>query len=145
MCILCGCLSSIGALQLGNKRSSGAHLSPMTMNSHERTCKYLGSVCINLSYSMICSTLVPIIIDIMIKPDGVQRRLVGNIIGRFESKGFQLRALKLVTPTQELLEEHYRDLKSKPFFPKLMSFMLSGPVVSMVSGVCKRDTFSCVV
>ena len=68
----------------------------------------------------------------MIKPDGVQRGVVGNIIGRFESKGFQLKALKLVTPSKDLLEDHYKDLKEKPFFPKLLSYMLSGPVVAMV-------------
>ena len=50
---------------------------------------------------------------IMIKPDGVQRGLIGNIIGRFEAKGFQLKALKLVTPTEKLLKEHYCDLVSK--------------------------------
>eukprot|EP00607_Mallomonas_marina_P002392 CAMPEP_0182428872 /NCGR_PEP_ID=MMETSP1167-20130531/24320_1 /TAXON_ID=2988 /ORGANISM="Mallomonas Sp, Strain CCMP3275" /LENGTH=184 /DNA_ID=CAMNT_0024612055 /DNA_START=53 /DNA_END=607 /DNA_ORIENTATION=+ len=69
---------------------------------------------------------------IMIKPDGVQRRVVGDILHRFEAKGYQLKALKLTMPTQELLEEHYRDLKEKPFFPKLMSYMTSGPVVAMV-------------
>eukprot|EP01040_Poterioochromonas_malhamensis_P010827 gene10827-11801_t len=68
----------------------------------------------------------------MVKPDGVQRRHVGNIIHRFESKGFLLKALKLVQPSRETLEEHYRDLKAKPFFPKLMDYMSSGPVVAMV-------------
>eukprot|EP01041_Mallomonas_annulata_P000848 gene848-1651_t len=69
---------------------------------------------------------------IMIKPDGVQRRVVGDILRRFEQKGYQLKALKLTMPTQELLEEHYRDLKTKSFFPKLMQYMTSGPVVAMV-------------
>jgi len=69
---------------------------------------------------------------IMIKPDGVQRRVVGEIVKRFEQKGFLLRGLKLVQPKQETLEEHYRDLKSKSFFPKLMGYMSSGPVVAMV-------------
>eukprot|EP00981_Chlorochromonas_danica_P012324 scaffold4837_cov163-Ochromonas_danica.AAC.5 len=68
----------------------------------------------------------------MVKPDGVQRRVVGDIIHRFEKKGFQLKGLKLTVPNRDLLEEHYRDLKSKPFFPKLMSYMTSGPVVAMV-------------
>ena len=68
----------------------------------------------------------------MIKPDGVQRRLVGNIISRFEAKGYLLKALKLTTPSKEMLEEHYRELKDKPFFPKLVSYMSSGPVVAMV-------------
>jgi nucleoside-diphosphate kinase len=69
---------------------------------------------------------------IMIKPDGVQRGLVGEIIARFEKKGFFLRALKLMTPSKELLEEHYADLKERPFFPDLVGYMLSGPVVGMV-------------
>jgi nucleoside-diphosphate kinase len=68
----------------------------------------------------------------MIKPDGHQRGLVGNIIGRFEQKGYKLVALKLTTPPRATLEEHYRDLASKPFFPKLMTYMTSGPVVAMV-------------
>eukprot|EP00842_Homolaphlyctis_polyrhiza_P006225 jgi/Hompol1/6603/HPOL_000600-RA len=69
---------------------------------------------------------------IMVKPDGVERGLVGEIIKRFEQKGYKLAALELLHPTKELLEEHYGDLKSKPFFPKLVAYMLSGPVVGMV-------------
>ena len=69
---------------------------------------------------------------IMIKPDGVQRGLVGEIIARFEKKGFFLRALKLMTPSKQLLEEHYGDLKERPFVPDLVAYMLSGPVVGMV-------------
>ena len=64
--------------------------------------------------------------------DGVQRGVVGNIISRFESKGYTLKGLKLTTPPQELLEEHYKDLADKPFFPKLMAYMTSGPVCAMV-------------
>lgn len=69
---------------------------------------------------------------IMIKPDGVQRGLIGNIIGRFEAKGFKLVALKLTSPSKEHLETHYEDLKSKKFFPSLIEYMLMGPVVAMV-------------
>ncbi|OWZ43432.1 nucleoside diphosphate kinase [Cryptococcus neoformans] len=69
---------------------------------------------------------------IMIKPDGVQRGLVGEIIGRFEKRGFKLVALKLHTSTKEHLEKHYSDLSSKPFFPRLVEYMMSGPVVCMV-------------
>ncbi|KAH9901154.1 nucleoside diphosphate kinase [Cubamyces sp. BRFM 1775] len=69
---------------------------------------------------------------IMVKPDGVQRGLVGNIIGRFEQRGFKLVALKLVHATPEHLEKHYADLKGKPFFPGLIKYMASGPVVAMV-------------
>nr|VWO98705.1 MaoC_dehydrat_N domain-containing protein [Ganoderma boninense] len=69
---------------------------------------------------------------IMVKPDGVQRGLVGNIIGRFEQRGFKLIALKLVHATPEHLEKHYADLKGKGFFPSLIQYMASGPVVAMV-------------
>jgi nucleoside-diphosphate kinase len=69
---------------------------------------------------------------IMVKPDGVQRGLVGEIISRFEKRGFFLRALKQTTPSEELLKQHYSDLSQKPFFPKLIAYMLSGPVVCMV-------------
>ena len=69
---------------------------------------------------------------IMVKPDGVQRGLVGEIIARFEKRGFKLVALKLTTPTKEHLEKHYADLSDKPFFPGLIQYMLSGPVVAMV-------------
>merc|ERR1712012_1077897 len=66
---------------------------------------------------------------IMIKPDGVQRGLVGEIIKRFEQKGFQLVAMKFMQADEELLKQHYADLSSKPFFPGLIKYMASGPVV----------------
>ncbi|KAJ3005262.1 nucleoside diphosphate kinase [Thoreauomyces humboldtii] len=69
---------------------------------------------------------------IMIKPDGVERGLVGEIIKRFENRGFKLLALKALQPTRAHLEEHYGDLKTKAFFPSLIEYMLSGPVVGMV-------------
>merc|ERR1711977_422646 len=69
---------------------------------------------------------------IMIKPDGVQRGLVGEIIGRFEKRGYKLVALKLVQPSVEHLEKHYEDLSSKGFFKGLIKYMASGPVVAMV-------------
>lgn len=63
---------------------------------------------------------------IMIKPDGVQRGLVGEIIGRFEKRGYKLVALKLVQPSVEHLEKHYEDLSSKGFFKGLIKYMASG-------------------
>ncbi|KAI4470944.1 nucleoside diphosphate kinase [Holotrichia oblita] len=69
---------------------------------------------------------------IMVKPDGVHRGIVGEIIKRFEDKGFKLVALKFVWPTEELLQKHYADLSTKPFFPGLVKYMSSGPVVPMV-------------
>jgi nucleoside-diphosphate kinase len=58
----------------------------------------------------------------------VQRGLVGPIISRFETKGYQLLALKTKQATEELLNAHYKDLVEKPFFPKMRAYMLSGPV-----------------
>ncbi|KAK2988923.1 hypothetical protein RJ640_026191 [Escallonia rubra] len=69
---------------------------------------------------------------IMIKPDGVQRGLVGEIISRFEKKGFSLRGLKLISVERPFAEKHYEDLSSKPFFNKLVEYIISGPVVAMV-------------
>ncbi|NP_062704.2 nucleoside diphosphate kinase 3 precursor [Mus musculus] len=67
-----------------------------------------------------------------VKPDGVQRRLVGEIVRRFERKGFKLVALKLVQASEELLREHYVELREKPFYSRLVKYMSSGPVVAMV-------------
>ncbi|KAF4373674.1 hypothetical protein G4B88_029624 [Cannabis sativa] len=69
---------------------------------------------------------------IMIKPDGVQRGLVGEIIGRFEKKGFTLRGLKFITVDSAFAEKHYADLSAKPFFCGLVEYIVSGPVVAMV-------------
>ncbi|CAN6336153.1 unnamed protein product [Urochloa humidicola] len=68
---------------------------------------------------------------IMIKPDGIQRGLVGEIISRFEKKGFLLKGLKLFQCSKDLAQEHYKDLKDKPFFPTLINYITSGPVVCM--------------
>ncbi|KAL5350483.1 nucleoside diphosphate kinase Ndk1 [Pseudogymnoascus australis] len=69
---------------------------------------------------------------IAIKPDGVQRGLVGPIISRFEARGYKLAAIKLCTPGKEHLENHYSDLSSKPFFAGLVEYMNSGPICAMV-------------
>jgi nucleoside-diphosphate kinase len=69
---------------------------------------------------------------VMVKPDGVQRGLVGPILKRFEDKGFQLIGLKMKTPNEELLREHYMELVDKPFFNDLLEYVGSGPVVCMV-------------
>ncbi|ETN44531.1 nucleoside diphosphate kinase [Cyphellophora europaea CBS 101466] len=69
---------------------------------------------------------------IAVKPDGVQRGLVGDIIQRFEKRGYKLVALKMVSPSKEHLEKHYEDLSDKPFFKGLVTYMLSGPIVAMV-------------
>jgi len=69
---------------------------------------------------------------IAIKPDGVQRNLVGQIISRFEAKGFTLVGLKMLKPSQELAETHYGVHKERPFFRGLVDFFTSGPLVAMV-------------
>ena len=70
---------------------------------------------------------------ILVKPDGVRRGLVGEVISRIESKGYQITDLKLMNPTRALLEEHYAEHKGKPFFDPLVEFMLSGPIVAMIA------------
>lgn len=69
---------------------------------------------------------------IMVKPDGVQRNLVGEVIRRFETKGFKLVGLKLVSVSKELAEKHYGVHKERPFFGSLVEFIGSSPVVAMV-------------
>ena len=69
---------------------------------------------------------------IAIKPDGVQRGYVAEIIGRFEKKGFKLVALKQLIPSKQLAQDHYGVHKERPFFSDLVDFISSGPVVAMV-------------
>ncbi|KAL4383741.1 hypothetical protein GQ457_15G008720 [Hibiscus cannabinus] len=69
---------------------------------------------------------------IAIKPDGVQRGLIAEIVSRFERKGFKLVAIKLVVPSKEFAQKHYHDLKERPFFNGLCEFLSSGPVLAMV-------------
>ena len=71
---------------------------------------------------------------IAIKPDAVQRGLIGQIIQRFEAKGFKLVGLKLMNVSKELAEEHYGVHRERPFFAGLVSFLTSSPVVAMVWG-----------
>ncbi len=68
----------------------------------------------------------------MVKPDGVQRNLVGEIVSRFEKKGFKLVGAKLMTVSKELAEEHYGEHKERPFFGELVDFITSSPVFAMV-------------
>ena len=69
---------------------------------------------------------------LMIKPDGVRRHLVGEIIRRFEAKGFALAALKMVTPTREQAEAHYDVHRGQAFFEGVVDFISSGPVIAMI-------------
>lgn len=69
---------------------------------------------------------------LMVKPDGVQRNLIGEVISRFEKKGFQLAAAKMMTVPQALAEEHYAEHKDRPFYGELVNFITSSPVLAMV-------------
>lgn len=69
---------------------------------------------------------------IILKPDCVQRRLIGRVIQRFEDKGLTIAAMKLIQITPDLAERHYAPHKGKPFYPGLIQYITSGPVVVMV-------------
>ncbi len=69
---------------------------------------------------------------LMLKPDAIQRGLVGEIIKRFETKGFTLVGLKLLSVSRELAEKHYQVHRERPFFQGLVEFIISSPVVAMV-------------
>ncbi len=69
---------------------------------------------------------------LMVKPDGVQRNLIGEIVNRFERKGFKLAGAKLMQISDELAQNHYGEHKERPFFGELVDFITSGPVFAMV-------------
>ncbi|MGP6140670.1 nucleoside-diphosphate kinase [Jeotgalibaca sp. A127] len=69
---------------------------------------------------------------IMLKPDAVKRRLIGEIVSRIEKKGYHITQAKLMTLDKSVIVEHYAHLVDKPFYPKLEAFMTSGPVFGMV-------------
>ena len=69
---------------------------------------------------------------VLVKPDGVQRGLVGEVIGRIERRGLRLRGLKFLRVTEELASQHYAEHREKPFYPGLVGFITSSPVVAMV-------------
>ena len=69
---------------------------------------------------------------VIIKPDGVRRKLTGEIIRRIEGRNFEIVAMKMLTPSRELVEEHYAAHRGKDFFEPTVEFVASGPVVAMV-------------
>jgi nucleoside-diphosphate kinase len=69
---------------------------------------------------------------VLVKPDGFSRRLSGEVIRRIENKGYALVALRILTPTREMLAEHYAEHEGKPFYEPLLEFMSSGPVTAAV-------------
>lgn len=68
----------------------------------------------------------------MVKPDGVKRGLIGEVLKRYENKGLKLKSAKILTPSVELLEKHYEEHKGKPYYEALIEYMTSGPVFAMV-------------
>ena len=70
---------------------------------------------------------------ILVKPDGVRRALVGEVISRIERKGYTVTSLRMLQADRALLERHYEEHKGKPFFEPLVEFMMSGPIVAMVA------------
>ncbi|MFV0558859.1 MAG: nucleoside-diphosphate kinase [Enterococcus sp.] len=79
---------------------------------------------------------------ILVKPDGVAAGHIGDVISRIERRRFQINALKVVTATDELINEHYNELVGEPFFPSIANFMKEGPVVAIIaSGTNIIDTF----
>jgi nucleoside-diphosphate kinase len=69
---------------------------------------------------------------IMVKPDGVRRGLIGEVVKRIEDKGYEIKQMRMFTIDQDLAERHYDEHREKPFFGELTSFITSGPVVAMV-------------
>ena len=69
---------------------------------------------------------------ILVKPDGVQRKLIGTIVGRIENKGLNIIAMKMLNVTAELSKQHYAEHVEKPFYPDLEGFITSAPVVAMI-------------
>ncbi len=69
---------------------------------------------------------------VMVKPDGVRRRLIGEVVARIEAKGYEIKKMKLFTMDEELARTHYGEHAEKPFFAELVNFITSGPVVAMV-------------
>lgn len=69
---------------------------------------------------------------VLVKPDGIRRRLIGEVIRRIEAKGYDIKEMKLFTIDDALAKEHYAEHVDKPFFAELVSFITSGPVVAMV-------------
>lgn len=69
---------------------------------------------------------------VMLKPDAVKRNLIGRIIARIEQKNYKVTSLQMMNLSEEILREHYAHVADKPFFPEMVSYMTSGPVVAMI-------------
>lgn len=69
---------------------------------------------------------------IMLKPDCVKRKLIGEVISKIERKGYTITNMKMMNLSEEILREHYAHIADRPFFPEIVSYMTSGPVVGMI-------------
>jgi nucleoside-diphosphate kinase len=79
---------------------------------------------------------------VLVKPDGVERGLTGEILRRIEAKGYEIADLRMITPSRDLLVAHYAEHEGKPFFEPLVEFMASGPVVAVrLRGQCVIEGF----
>ena len=70
---------------------------------------------------------------VLVKPDGVARGLVGEVIARIEAKGYRIAAIRMLQADRVLLEKHYAEHQGKPFFEPLVEFMMSGPIVAIIA------------
>ncbi|KAJ9582411.1 hypothetical protein L9F63_003264, partial [Diploptera punctata] len=132
-----------GFLAIGNNKNTALLYRQMLMTEDIKAKHFLLCNCPCQRRMVICSVLAFFSLFskamaanrertfLMVKPDGVQRGLVGKIIKRLESKGFKLVAMKFMW-VKDLLKKHYADLSARPFFPGLVKYMSSGPVVPMV-------------
>ncbi len=69
---------------------------------------------------------------VLVKPDGVKRGLIGEIISRFEKKGFKIVDMKMLQMTKALAEDHYAEHRGKPYYDRLIEYIISGPIVAMI-------------
>ena len=70
---------------------------------------------------------------VLIKPDGVRRGLIGEVIARIESKGYEVTAIRMLQADRSILERHYAEHEGKPFYEPLIEFMMSGPIVALIA------------
>ncbi|KAL9269404.1 Nucleoside diphosphate kinase 1-like protein, partial [Drosera capensis] len=120
-----------GDIDIARSAGSNPHGDASESGDFSDAClKYMSEILMEENLEELC--LRPLRIATLIKPDGVQRGLVGEIISRFEKKGFTLRGLKLLNVERSFAEQHYADLSAKSFFNGLVDYIISGPVVAMV-------------
>jgi nucleoside-diphosphate kinase len=106
------------------RRAQDDTVGPMDRNREYWYC------CVKLIYYFLPMSVERTVV--LLKPDALQRDLLGEIIGRFERKGLKIVALKIVPLTEQLLDEHYAHIADKPFYPDMKTYMMDTPVVAMI-------------